>query len=68
MTFKLTRGNNTAKVISDVDNLLTGFPVMSCGAQIITAIILFPIQQLTYDQNASIQIIVTVLWSKLVRA
>lgn len=53
LTFKLTNWNNAAKVITAVDNLLTGFSVMSCGAQ---AIIIFPIQCLTYDRNPCKQI------------
>lgn len=35
LTFKRTEWNNTAKVITAVDHLLTGFPVMSCEAQLI---------------------------------
>lgn len=53
LTFKLTNWNNRVKVITAVGNLLTGFPVMSCGAQVIT---IFPIQRLTYVRHPCKQI------------
>lgn len=58
---------NTGKVITAVDNLLTGFPVMSRGAQVIR---IFPIQHLTHNRNLCKQITMSVslLWFDPVEA
>lgn len=49
LTFRHAGWNEAGEVITAADNLLTGFPVMSGGAGVITT---FQIQHLTCDWNS----------------